>query len=92
MDIRQSKTLSKLEPIDQVVIRSLKAYYKSLGLQRLVAAINKGKNFQFFDFRPNENSWFVMVQSETLYYRQLFSEDRNFETTLPRSSKLNRKS
>ena len=79
MDIRQSKTLSKVEPIYQVVIRSLKAYYKSLALQRLVAAINKGNNF------------FVMVQSETLCYRQLFSESGNFETTLPRSSKLNRK-
>ena len=41
-------TTSKLQPIDQGVIRSLKAYYKALALQRVVLAINKGKNLSVF--------------------------------------------
>ena len=41
-------TTSKLQPMDQGVIRSLKAYYKSLAMQRLVAAIDKGKYLPVF--------------------------------------------
>ena len=41
-------TTSKLQPMDQGVIRSLKAYYKSLALQRLVVAIDKGKDLPVF--------------------------------------------
>ena len=41
-------TTSKLQPIDQGVIRSLKAYYKALALQRVVLAINKGKDLSVF--------------------------------------------
>ena len=41
-------TTSKLQPMDQGVIRSLKAYYKALALQRLVVAINKGKDLPVF--------------------------------------------
>ena len=36
-----ANTTSKLQPVDQGVIRSLKAFYKALALQRLVVAINK---------------------------------------------------
>ena len=41
-------TTSKLQPMDQGVVRSLKAYYKSLELQRLVVAIDKGKDLPVF--------------------------------------------
>ena len=41
-------TMSKLQPMDQGVIRSLKAYYKALSLQRLVVAIDKGKDLPVF--------------------------------------------
>ena len=41
-------TTSKLQPIDQGVIRSLKAYYKALALQRVVLVINKGKDLSVF--------------------------------------------
>ena len=41
-------TTSKLQPMDQGVIRSLKAYYKALALQRLVVAIDKGKDLPVF--------------------------------------------
>ena len=41
-------TTSKLQPMDQGVIRSLKAYYKALALQRLVVAIDKGKVLPVF--------------------------------------------
>ena len=41
-------TTSKLQPMDQGVIRSLKAYYKSLASQRLVVAIDKGKDLPVF--------------------------------------------
>ena len=41
-------TTSKLQPMDQEVIRSLKAYYKALALQRLVVAIDKGKDLPVF--------------------------------------------
>ena len=41
-------TTSKLQPIDQGVIRSLKAYYKALELQKLVMAINKEKDLPVF--------------------------------------------
>ena len=37
-------TSSKLQPMDQGVIRSLKAYYKALAWQRLVVGIDKGKD------------------------------------------------
>ena len=41
-------TTSKLQPMDQGVIRSLKAYYKASSLQRLVVAIDKGKDLPVF--------------------------------------------
>ena len=41
-------TTSKLQPMDQEVTRSLKAYYKALALQRLVVAIDKGKVLPVF--------------------------------------------
>ena len=41
-------TTSKLQPMGQGVIRSLKAYYKALELQRLVVAIDKGKDLPVF--------------------------------------------
>ena len=41
-------TMSKLQPMDQGVIRSLKAYDKALSLQRLVVAIDKGKDLPVF--------------------------------------------
>ena len=41
-------TTSKLQPMDQGVIRSLKAYYKALALQRLVVVIDKGKDIPVF--------------------------------------------
>ena len=41
-------TTSKLQPMDQEVIRSLKAYYKALALERLVVAIDKGKVLPVF--------------------------------------------
>ena len=41
-------TTSKLQQMDQGVIRSLKAYYKSLASQRLVVAIDKGKDLPVF--------------------------------------------
>ena len=73
-------TTSKLQPMDQGVIRSLKAYYKALALQRLVVAINKAKDlpvffvffFQFllvFFFRCNENARSCMAKSENFHYR-----------------------
>ena len=34
-------TTSKLQPMDQGVIRSLKAYYKSLSVRKLIEAIEK---------------------------------------------------
>ena len=43
-------TTSKLQPMHQGVIGSLKAYYKALALQRLVVAINKGKDLPVFLF------------------------------------------
>ena len=50
-------TTSKLQPTDQGVIRSLKAYYKALALQRLDVAIDKRKDLPvFFYFRRNENA------------------------------------
>ena len=36
-------TTSKLQPMDQGVIRSLKAYYKSLSFRKLIEAIEKNK-------------------------------------------------
>ena len=45
-------TTSKPQLMDQGVICSLKAYYKALALQRLVVAIDKGKdlpNFSILD-------------------------------------------
>ena len=36
-------TTSKLQPMDQGVIRSLKAYYKSLSVRKLIQAIEKNK-------------------------------------------------
>ena len=36
-------TTSKLQPMDQGVIRSLKAYYKSLSFPKLIEAIEKNK-------------------------------------------------
>ena len=36
-------TTSKLQPMDQGVIRSLKAYYRSLSVQKLIEAIEKNK-------------------------------------------------
>ena len=41
-------TTSKLQPTNQGVVRSLKAYYKALALQRLVLAIDKGKDLPVF--------------------------------------------
>ena len=41
-------TMSKLQPMDQGVIHSLKAYYKSLALKKLVVAIEKGKDLPVF--------------------------------------------
>lgn len=41
-------TTSKLQPMDQGVIRYLKAYYKYLALQRLVVTIDKGKYLPVF--------------------------------------------
>ena len=41
-------TTSKLQPMDQGVICSLKAYYKALAFQRLVVAIDKGKDVPVF--------------------------------------------
>ena len=41
-------TTSKLQPMDQRVICSLIAYYKALALQRLVVAINKGRDLPGF--------------------------------------------
>ena len=41
-------TTSKLQPMDQGVIRSLKAYCKALALQRLVVVIDKGKDIPVF--------------------------------------------
>ena len=41
-------TISKLQPMDQGVIRSLKVYCKSLALQRLVVSIDKGKDLPVF--------------------------------------------
>ena len=56
--------------MDQGIIRSLKAYYKALALQRLVVAIDKGKDLPvFFNFRRNENARSCMVKSENLRYR-----------------------
>ena len=63
-------TTSKLQSMDQGIIRSLKAYYKALALQRLVVAIDKGKDLPvFFNFRRNENARSCMVKSENLRYR-----------------------
>ena len=41
-------TTSKLQLMDQAVIRSLKTYYKALALQKLVVAIDKGKDLPVF--------------------------------------------
>ena len=41
-------TTSKLQPLDQGAIRPLKANYKALALQRLVVAIDKGKDLPVF--------------------------------------------
>ncbi|XP_002166090.2 tigger transposable element-derived protein 4-like [Hydra vulgaris] len=41
-------TTSKLQPMDQGVIRSLKVYYRSLALQRLVVEIDKKKDLPVF--------------------------------------------
>ena len=41
-------TTSKLQPMNQGVIRALKAYYKALALQKLVVAIDKGKDLPVF--------------------------------------------
>ena len=41
-------TMSKLQRMDQGVIRSFKAYYKALALQRLVVAIDKGEDLPVF--------------------------------------------
>ena len=43
-----TKTTAKLQPIDQVVARSLKAYNKSLLIQKLFETINKEKDFPVF--------------------------------------------
>nr|XP_047129379.1 tigger transposable element-derived protein 4-like [Hydra vulgaris] len=43
-------TTSKLQPMDQGIIRSLKVYYRYLALQRLVVAIDKKKIFLFSHF------------------------------------------
>ena len=66
--------------MDQGVIRSFKAYYKALALQRLVVAVDKGKDLPVFsNFRCNENARSCMEKSENFHYRQLFCESRNFE-------------
>ena len=63
-------TTTKLQPIHQGVIRSLKAYYKALALQRVVLVIDKGKDLSvFFNFRCNENAQSCMAKSENLHYR-----------------------
>ena len=43
-----TNTTCKFQPMDQWVISSLKGYYKTLALQRLVVAINKGKDLPVF--------------------------------------------
>lgn len=40
--------ISKLKAMNQGVIHILRAYYKSLALQRLVASMNTGKELQVF--------------------------------------------
>lgn len=68
--------ISKLKAVNQGVIHILRAYYKSLALQRLVASINTGKELQvFFDFRRNENHWFGMTKSKK-FHHQLLCESR----------------
>ena len=62
-------TTSKLQPMDQGVKRSLKAYYKALGLQRLVVAIDKGKDLLVFSILGNENARSCMAKSENFHYR-----------------------
>ena len=63
-------TTSKLQPIHQGVIRSLKAYCKALALQRAVLVVDKGKDLSvFFNFRCNENAQSCMAKSEKLQYR-----------------------
>ena len=55
--------------MDQGVIRSLKAYYKAVAMQRLFVAINNGKDLPgFFYFRRNENAQPCMARSENLHY------------------------
>ena len=41
-------TTSKLQSMYQGIIRSMKAYYKALALQKLVVAIDKGKDLPVF--------------------------------------------
>ena len=41
-------TTSKLQPVDQGVTCSLKAYYKALPLKRMAVAIDKGKDLPVF--------------------------------------------
>ena len=43
-------TTCKFQPMDQGVIRFLKGYYKTLALQRLIVAINKGKDLPVSSF------------------------------------------
>ena len=55
-------TISKLQSMNKGVMCSLKAYSKSLALQRLLVAVDKGKEPPaFFDFGHNENPWFDMA-------------------------------
>ena len=46
-------TTSKLQPMDQGIIRSLKSHYKTMSLKKLVEAIEKKNHFQ--------NSLYLMI-------------------------------
>ena len=62
-------TTSKLQPMDQGVIRSLKAYYRSLALGRLVAAVDKGKplpQFSILDAMKMLNIAWQKVKTSTI--------------------------
>ena len=71
-------TTSKLQPMDQGVIRSLKAYYEALALQRLVVAIDKGKDLSVFSIL-DAMKMLDLARQKVKSPLSLFCESRNFE-------------
>ena len=60
---------SKLQPMDRSVIRSLKAYYKSLSVRKLIEAIEKNKplpEFSILDAMPMLDVAWGKVTKETV--------------------------